>query len=1069
MIQNGTNLTQDGARDAVKKQCRVVATTNLAQLEGLQMVDGVIVAANDRVLVSGQTDKTKNGIYVVAIGAWTRVSDADTNDDFNPAFVVWVSEGASYHDTGWALITNAPIELGATEIEFAWYASSTGTIPHGGTHKGGGSDPIDTVLPAVETTDVAGTSGLANPLHALRAESLAVRSVRLVATTAVDVNNVTDGAIDGVSLVVGEDTVLLAAQGDQTQNGIYRVVDLGEGVTGLVRVQDLTAIAGYPRSMLVIATEEGGAQRTAWLCARNGSSLSCGLAFGPAIEPAFGANGTQTQAGRDGIISVEQMRKLRDLMRNVVSVKFATTQALDLAQPLADGDIDGTSVNSDLGLGSLVLVKDQADPAQNGIYETAWFEEGVSIGLYRRDFDSSLNVYPMQWASLVLVQRGTTNGNTLWRATTDASANPSFGSSAVTFVQLPSSVVTADTSAVATRTRSTVKAATIGEIDLTSAGGGWTTTIDSLAFSPGERLLVKDQTNPVENGVYVLADDSLSFTRAGDADAVGDIPFGVRFLVQYGTVNANTAWRLDHLGVSGQLTPGTDALVFVRAPIDLVYQSVRCAAAGPVWPEFNHPSTAAAPIFDGVQTVEGDRVLLAHEDDASAAYGSRPQFNGIFVVREISAGDWQLRRPTDLEHSAQLVRGAHVNVREGAVNGGSSFVLESDPASVQDYALPEDTGDSGAGAVSLKWTLLASRQKAVPTVRLCALTDQSFGSTPSGAQTIDGVAVADGDRVLLGAEVTGSVRGVWVADTAGPWARPHDALHAWQVAGVAFVVTEGDTLAGKVVHCTTTPSTSQDFSDVTLAFAELVPSTDATVKAVRARGGVRAATTENITLAPSPAAIDGVTLAGSDRVLVKDQTSAGQNGVYEFDGTDLVRASDWDSADECVVGAAFYVREGTTNRGTAWVNTSAVSALGTDAQLFAETPVVQFTYRKDAVDGSAGGAMSERSFGYAAQDLRAVDAVFVPDAALTADNTDFAVFSINGGAGGFGIASKNTMTIGGGGGGDMTQFQPWPLAIGEDTIPKGNVPRVSIAKTNAGVVVPSGVFVVSCVPWHSAA
>jgi hypothetical protein len=54
-----------------------VATTNLA-LGGLQTVDGVVLTAGSRVLLTGQTDTKENGVYVASAGAWTRATLENT-------------------------------------------------------------------------------------------------------------------------------------------------------------------------------------------------------------------------------------------------------------------------------------------------------------------------------------------------------------------------------------------------------------------------------------------------------------------------------------------------------------------------------------------------------------------------------------------------------------------------------------------------------------------------------------------------------------------------------------------------------------------------------------------------------------------------------------------------------------------------------------------------------------------------------------------------------------------------------------------------------------------------------
>ena len=101
----------------------------------------------------------------------------------------------------------------------------------------------------------------------------------------------------------------------------------------------------------------------------------------------------------------------------------------------------------------------------------------------------------------------------------------------------------------------------------------------------------------------------------------------------------------------------------------------------------------------------------------------------------------------------------------------------------------------------------------------------------------------------------------------------------------------------------------------------------------------RVASTANIDLANAPAAIDGVTLAGDDRVLVKDQSTASQNGVYVFagSGSAMTRSDDCNSAAE-LNGAAVFVKEGSTSQDQGFVQTAEITSLGSDSVSW-----VQFT------------------------------------------------------------------------------------------------------------------------------
>jgi hypothetical protein len=103
---------------------------------------------------------------------------------------------------------------------------------------------------------------------------------------------------------------------------------------------------------------------------------------------------------------------------------------------------------------------------------------------------------------------------------------------------------------------------------------------------------------------------------------------------------------------------------------------------------------------------------------------------------------------------------------------------------------------------------------------------------------------------------------------------------------------------------------------------------------------VRVASTTNITVTAPGAAIDGVTLANGDRVLLKNQTTASQNGIYDFNGaaSPLTRSADADSDAELKPGSQVFVSEGTVNGdGSFQLTTNGPIVVGTTSQTWAQT------------------------------------------------------------------------------------------------------------------------------------
>lgn len=90
-----------------------------------------------------------------------------------------------------------------------------------------------------------------------------------------------------------------------------------------------------------------------------------------------------------------------------------------------------------------------------------------------------------------------------------------------------------------------------------------------------------------------------------------------------------------------------------------------------------------------------------------------------------------------------------------------------------------------------------------------------------------------------------------------------------------------------------------------------------------------AATTANITLSGAQT-IDGVSVVAEDRVLVKNQTTASDNGIYVCQTAAWIRAADFDGDRDLLQGTLVPVYGGTTNRKTIWEMTSANPTIGTD-------------------------------------------------------------------------------------------------------------------------------------------
>ena len=106
--------------------------------------------------------------------------------------------------------------------------------------------------------------------------------------------------------------------------------------------------------------------------------------------------------------------------------------------------------------------------------------------------------------------------------------------------------------------KNSVEAATTTNLSATysngTAGVGATltfgtavTTLDGYTLVNGDRILVKDQTNAFENGIYTRTSSTV-FTRAIDADTSSDLSGGVFVFVEQGTLNGDNGYVFTHNG-----------------------------------------------------------------------------------------------------------------------------------------------------------------------------------------------------------------------------------------------------------------------------------------------------------------------------------------------------------------------------------------------------------------------------------------------------------------------------------------------------------------------------------------
>lgn len=222
-------------------------------------------------------------------------------------------------------------------------------------------------------------------------------------------------------------------------------------------------------------------------------------------------NPSNTTVGTDSIQWFQQ-----GLISNFTNCSFASTTNLTLNSNL---NIIGSQK------GNRLLVKDQTDKLQNGIYS---IDELITNYLNRHEaLDSSSEISVNQ---RVNVLSGIANSG-IYALVYDESLTPAIDSTNIFWAKV-------NTNSYLTN----AKVATFSEISLTNPP----IKVDDVILQKYDRILVKNQTDKTTNGVYVVSSIGSSnvWTRSTDLDASSELLPQLSIQVGYGTTNADQSFRI---------------------------------------------------------------------------------------------------------------------------------------------------------------------------------------------------------------------------------------------------------------------------------------------------------------------------------------------------------------------------------------------------------------------------------------------------------------------------------------------------------------------------------------------
>ena len=120
------------------------------------------------------------------------------------------------------------------------------------------------------------------------------------------------------------------------------------------------------------------------------------------------------------------------------------------------------------------------------------------------------------------------------------------------------------------------------------------------------------------------------------------------------------------------------------------------------------------------------------------------------------------------------------------------------------------------------------------------------------------------------------------------------------------------------------------------AAGDIVPKSyvDSAVEGLAWKDSARVATQSNINLASPGATIDGVTMASQDRVLVRNQSTQSQNGIYVWNGASTALTRSLDASTFAELEQAIITVEEGTDAGTTWRQTQINGVIDTNNVIF---------------------------------------------------------------------------------------------------------------------------------------
>jgi hypothetical protein len=728
------------ALSGIRPPCRLVATTPITA-SNTQVIDSKATVNGDRVLLTAQAASTDNGIFVASdAGAWLRSSDASTAAQIQPGFVVFITDGTEYAESGWILATDAPIALGTSPLTFTRFTGAAQLIAGAGLTKT--ANTVDVVAHAdgsiVVSADAVQVGTLATDAqHGARGggtqHAAATPTVPgfISAADKTKLDGVAAGAAAlastapanvGTAAAVGVGTT--AARADhvhahaaQTDGTLHAAV-VAAGASGFMTGADKTKLDGISSGAAALASTApaavafSGAVGVGTTAARSDHVH----AHGAQTDGTLHANATPAV---DGFMSATDKTKLDTVATSAAALTATaptqitvTTAAVGAATAAAKGDhVHSVSTGAPSAL------------AVAGAQST-----GSATSLARSDHQHAMPDVATAAVSGFLSAADKTRLDGM------ATGAAALTSTAPVNVDNAAAAVGVGTTAARHDHRHNVS---IGTPVALIVGG---TNAQGSATS----LVRSDHTHAMPGLVTTAVD---GFASAADKTKLDGVEIGAQVTsfarVQTALGVASSPVSFNSQKLTNVADPTAAQEVATKAYVDAIAQGLDLKASCRLVATTN-VTASGVQVIDGVTTSTGDRLLLTSQ--------TAPATNGIYVASGVA---WL--RAADADVSAEVTSGMYTYITEGTANADSGWALTTNDPIVLGTTALVFTQISGAGQITA-----------------------GAGMTKSG-NTLDVVAHADGSIVVNADSVQIGV----IATDVQHGARAGGTTHAAVIAGGA--------------------------------------------------------------------------------------------------------------------------------------------------------------------------------------------------------------------------------------------------------------------------------------------